>query len=131
MKLNRQTILLRRVRVYARHGVEAQEQLTGAYFYVDMAVDTDFSTALQTDDLTGTVSYADLFRCVKEEMAVPSRLVEHAAGRILERIFRECPSVTRIRLTLTKENPPMGADCHEAGIEVEAERGLNPDSTRA
>lgn len=122
METKRQTILLRRVRVYARHGVDAQEQLTGAYFYVDMAVDADFSTALRTDDLTGTVSYADLFRCVKEEMAFPSRLVEHAAGRILERVFHDFPSVARIRLTLTKENPPMGADCREAGVEVEAER---------
>ena len=122
MELKRQTILLRRVRIYARHGVDAQERLTGAYFYVDMAVETDFSVALRTDNLCGTVSYADLFRCIKEEMAVPSQLLEHVAGRILQRIFRDFPAISRIRLTLTKENPPMGADCPEAGVELEAER---------
>lgn len=122
MKLTRQTIILRRVRVYARHGVDAQERLTGACFYVDMAAETDFSTALRNDELSGTVSYADLFRCVREEMAIPSQLVEHAAGRIIARVFREFPAVSRIRLTLTKENPPMGADCREAGVEIEAER---------
>ena len=55
-------------------------------------------------------------------MAVPSRLLEHVAGRILQRVFRECPTVARIRLKLTKENPPMRADCREAGIDIEAER---------
>ena len=122
MNINKHSILLRRVRVYARHGVAPQERLTGAYFYVDMAVDTDFSAAMRTDKLDGTVSYADLFQCIKEEMAVPSLLVEHVAGRILERVFRDFPAVSRIRLTLTKENPPMGADCREAGVEIEAER---------
>ena len=122
METKRQTILLRRVRVYARHGVAPQERLTGAYFYVDMAVDTDFSAAMRTDKLDGTVSYADLFQCIKEEMAVPSQLVEHVAGRILERVFRDFPAVSRIRLTLTKENPPMGADCREAGVEIETGR---------
>lgn len=122
METKRQTILLRRVRVYARHGVAPQERLTGAYFYVDMAVDTDFSAAMRTDKLDGTVSYADLFQCIKEEMAVPSQLVEHVAGRILERVFRDFPTVNHIRLTLTKENPPMGADCREAGVEIETER---------
>ncbi len=122
MNINKHSILLRRVRVYARHGVAPQERLTGAYFYVDMAVDADFSAAMRTDKLDGTVSYADLFQCIKEEMAVPSLLVEHVAGRILERVFRDFPAVSRIRLTLTKENPPMGADCREAGVEIEAER---------
>ena len=122
MNINKHSILLRRVRVYARHGVAPQERLTGAYFYVDMAVDADFSAAMRTDKLDGTVSYADLFQCIKEEMAVPSLLVEHVAGRILERVFRDFPAVSRIRLTLTKENPPMGADCSEAGVEIETGR---------
>ncbi len=52
----------------------------------------------------------------------PSKLLEHVAGRILQRLFDDFPSISRIRLTLTKENPPMGADCREAGVEIEAER---------
>ncbi len=122
MRIRTQTILLRRVRVFACHGVDPQERLTGAYFYVDLAVGTDYEAAMRADRLEATVSYADLFHCVKEEMAVPSLLLEHVAGRILERIFRDFPAVSRVRLTLTKENPPMGADCREAGVEVEAER---------
>lgn len=114
--------MLDRVKIHARHGVDPQERLTGAYFYVTMEADTDFSEAMRTDELPGTVSYAALCQCVREEMSVPSRLLEHVAGRILERIFKEFPTVSRIRLNLMKENPPMRADCREAGIAVEAER---------
>ena len=45
-----------RVRFYAHHGVDPQEQLTGAYFHVGMEADTDFNEAMQTDRLEGTVS---------------------------------------------------------------------------
>ena len=111
MKVKNSRILLPRVRFYAHHGVDPQEQLTG-----------DFNEAMQTDRLEGTVSYADLYESIKTEMDIPSKLLEHVAGRILQRLFDDFPSISRIRLTLTKENPPMGADCREAGVEIEAER---------
>ena len=115
MKVKNSRILLPRVRFYAHHGVDPQEQLTGAYFHVGIEADTDFNEAMQTDRLEGTVSYADLYESIKTEMDIPSKLLEHVAGRILQRLFDD-------RLALTKENPPMGADCREAGVEIEAER---------
>ena len=72
--------------------------------------------------MEGTVSYADLYESIKAEMDIPSKLLEHVAGRILQRLFDNFPSISRIHLTLTKENPPIGADCREAGVEIEAER---------
>ena len=122
MKVKNSRILLPRVRFYAHHGVDPQEQQTGAYFHVGMEADTDFNEAMQTDRLEGTVSYADLYESIKAEMDIPSKLLEHVAGRILQRLFDNFPSISRIHLTLTKENPPMGADCREAGVEIEAER---------
>ncbi len=122
MKVTNTRVLLQDVKIYARHGLDPQEQLTGACFYVSVEADTDFISAMQTDCIEGTVSYADIFRCVKEEMSVPSCLLEHVAGRILSRLFEDFPTISRIRLKLTKENPPMGADCHSAGVELEAVR---------
>lgn len=122
MKILRSSIILERAKFHARHGVLPQERLTGANFYVSMEAETDFHHAMETDELAGTISYATLHDLIKQEMDIPSQLIEHVADRILRRIFRECPAVTRIHLTLTKENPPMRADCREAGISVEAER---------
>lgn len=122
MQIKRSRILMPQVRFYAYHGVNPQERLTGAYFRVGVEIDTDFGEAMRTDRIEDTVSYADLYESVKAEMNVPSKLLEHVAGRILRRLFDEFPSISRIRLTLTKESPPMEAECREAGVEIEAKR---------
>lgn len=111
-------IFLKNVRFHAFHGVLEQEQTVGNDYLVNLTVDYDFSVAMRTDELTGTVSYADLFELLKEEMATPSRLLEHVAGRIGKRILAEYPLVGKIQLRITKVNPPMGADCDGAGVEV-------------
>jgi dihydroneopterin aldolase len=122
MKIEETSLLLENVKIFARHGVDPQEQETGAYYYITLKADCTFQSALTSDCLFDTVSYADLFLIIKEEMATPSRLLEHVAGRILERIFREQPMITKVRLEILKENPPMGADCRGAGVRVCAAR---------
>ena len=113
-------LILDSVRIYAYHGVMPQEAKIGAYFRVSAELDTDFSRA--TDELDGTVSYADVFNVIKTEMATPSKLLEHVGGRIVTALFCNFPTVTRVKVRIMKENPPMGADCNGAGIEIEETR---------
>lgn len=115
-------ILLKSLKFYAYHGVDAQETTVGAYFTVNLKVKTNFTTAMQTDDLSGTISYADIYNLVKEEMQKPSQLLEHAGGRIIKRLFLEFPPIESIQLELIKDNPPIGAECAGAGVEIYQER---------
>lgn len=123
MNVTESAILLPQMRFYARHGVLPQEQQVGACFYVSLEVQTDFTHALLTDELEGTVSYADIHEAVRQEMAVSSRLLEHVAGRIVRRLYRDFPAIQGIRLELYKQNPPMGADCERAGVRLVTGRG--------
>ena len=66
-----------------------------------------------------TISYADLSNIVKREMAQPSALLEHVAGRIAKTVIQTYSTVESVWLRLTKVNPPMGADCSGAGVELE------------
>lgn len=122
MRVTETTILLPEMRFYARHGVDPQEQTVGAYFTVNLEIKTDFIHALEKDDLNGTINYASVHQTVKEEMEIPSQLLEHAAGRIAQRLFHEFPTISALSLELYKENPPMGADCKQAGVRIKAER---------
>lgn len=115
-------IILKDIRIFAHHGVLPQERAVGAYFTLNLRIQTDFSRALATDDLAGTISYADAFEVVKAEMAVPSQLLEQVAGRICQALFDRFPAAEAIHLELLKENPPMGADCAGAGISLDVER---------
>lgn len=122
MHITNTVIRLDDVKLFAHHGALPQERATGAYFYISLRVETDFGAALHTDELAGTVSYAALFDTVREEMGVPSALLEHVAGRIARRILERFSMVSAVWLSLTKENPPMGADCRGAGVELRAQR---------
>ncbi len=115
-------IILKDIRIFAHHGVLPQERAVGAYFTLNLRIQTDFSRAQATDDLAGTISYADAFEVVKAEMAVPSQLLEHVAGRICQALFDRFPEAAAIHLELLKENPPMGADCAGAGVALDVER---------
>lgn len=111
-------IEVKEARFYAFHGVLPQERRVGGWFTVTLRVGYDWSQAAETDDVADTLNYADLYALVKREMAVPSKLLEHVAGRIATSVKTCYPNVTSLDLWLTKENPPMGADCKGAGVEM-------------
>ena len=51
-------------------------------------------------------------------MGIPSKLLEHVCGRIVERLFRDFPAIEEVEIKLSKRNPPMGADIDAAGVEM-------------
>ena len=68
------------------------------------------------------MSIAENVARIKAEMAIPSQLIEHVANRIIQRLFKDFPTIEQIALKLSKRNPPMGADIDAATIEVIMER---------
>ncbi|MQO10685.1 dihydroneopterin aldolase [Prevotella copri] len=118
MKLMSSKIYLRNVRFHAFHGVLPQEGIVGNDYLVNLVLDYDFSSAMQTDELQGTLNYAEVYQKVREEMTVPSKLLEHVAGRIAHRLFSDFPEIQKLQLSITKVNPPMSADSDGAGVEV-------------
>lgn len=70
-------IILRNLHIYGYHGVAPQEQLVGNDFVINLRLLADFSAAIYSDNVSDTVSYADVYEAVKEEMKQPSKLLEH------------------------------------------------------
>lgn len=118
MRLTASYIHLRQVRFHAFHGVLSQERQVGADFVLDLKVGYPLEQAMQSDEVTDTLNYAALYDLVAYEMQQPSKLLEHVAGRMAEAIGKTFPQVTSIDLELIKLNPPMGADCEGASVEI-------------
>jgi dihydroneopterin aldolase len=122
MQITDMYIRMEGMKFYAFHGVLPQENLVGANFYIDLKLKTDFTRAAETDELAGTVSYADIHTVVKEEMKIPSKLLEHVCQRIARRLFHDFPTIETIDISLFKENPPMGACAKRVGVEASYRR---------
>ena len=102
------------IRVYAYHGCLAEEATIGGHFQVDVQVEGDFTEAERSDDLSSTVDYGRVTAIVREQMAIRSDLIEHAAGRILTALKGEWNPDLQWRIRLVKERPPIQGDVAQA-----------------
>lgn len=109
-------ITLDDIRLYAYHGVMEQERRVGGWYTLSLVVDYPFEEALHSDNVADTANYAVMYDIVKSEMAVPSNLLEHVAGRIARRLMEVFPRMERVSVRLKKDNPPMSANCSGAGV---------------
>lgn len=98
------------IRLFASHGCLKEESIIGSDYSVDLAVWADLSKASKTDLLSDTVDYVHLHKIVKEEMKIPSKLLEHVNTRIISRIFNEIQAIEEVRVSVAKINPPIGGD---------------------
>lgn len=112
------TITLRGMRFFAHHGVGEQEKAVGNRFEVTLSVTCDMADAMSSDDLSGTVNYAELYATVEQEMAIQSQLLENVAWRIANAIKKSFPKVNGGTVTVTKVTPPFKCDIQGVDVTV-------------
>jgi len=115
-------IFLKNIRLYAYHGCLDEEEKIGSDYEVNVVVHTELEKSSFSDELSDTVDYVSLHAIVKEEMAVRAKLLEKVADRIIKRIFREHEEVSRARVKVAKQNPPIGGNVEEVAVALELER---------
>ncbi len=113
-------IHLEAIQLYAYHGCLPEEALIGSNYSVDVMIETDFTLAANTDDLSQTIDYCVVFNIVKEEMAIRANLLENVATRIVNRLKNELKELHKVTITVTKLNPPMNGNVKGVSIIVEA-----------
>lgn len=118
MTIQSSYIFLENISFYAYHGVLPQETVVGNEFLVNLKLKVNVEHAAQTDEIENTVSYADVYDVLKEEMIIPSKLLEHVCGRMAKRLFDEFPAIDELNIKLSKRHPPMSADIDSAGVEM-------------
>jgi dihydroneopterin aldolase len=59
---------------------------------------------------------------VKEEMRISSKLLEHVAKRIIDRIFLEVKMVKKVTVSVSKINPPIGGDVEMVTVVLSSKR---------
>lgn len=114
-------IFIENLKIYAYHGVLPEESIIGTYYFVNAEFHADLWKAADTDDLNDGISYADLNDIIRQEMLIPSKLLENVAGRIIKKIHEKFPQISFVKIKITKTAPPMNGECSGASVEFSAE----------
>ena len=122
MQIDKYNIELRDVHLFAHHGVMPQEQKIGAWFTIDIKLEISDHGCASSDEIEGTVSYADVFDILRQEMEIPSRLLEHVCQRISRKLYDTFEQIATIEITLCKDTPPMGGDRLKAAVTLTSKR---------
>jgi 7,8-dihydroneopterin aldolase/epimerase/oxygenase len=103
-------IRLKKIAVFAYHGLYAEEARLGQRFNISLDCAIDLSEAGKTDDLKHGVSYADLAALV-QEIAVSERfhIIEALGERIAEAILAKQPRIAAIAVTVEKPAAAIAA----------------------
>ena len=112
-------IVLEGMRFYGFHGVNPEERVLGQEYLVDLAVEIDLGPAGRSDRLEDTISYAHIYRAVREVMeGEPRNLLEAAAQSIADRVLSEFP-VNSVAVRVKKPHPPIrGSVIENATVEI-------------
>lgn len=108
--------------MYANHGCLTEEEKIGSDYLVNLEVEANLETAALTDNLQDTVDYVHLNKIVKQQMMIRSKLLEHVGKRIIDSIYAEIPSVAKIKVSVSKVNPPIGGDVAEVSVTLRSKR---------
>lgn len=112
-------ILIEDLKIFAKHGVLQEENVVGTYYLVNLEIEANIWKASQTDALEDTINYAEINDIIHQEMAIPSKLLEHVIGRIFSKLEQNFPQITAMKIKLTKVNPPMKGEMKGVSIEME------------
>lgn len=107
------------VRLFALHGLYAEEAVAGNWYSLDCWVAIDGKKIARADNISGTVNYESLFWILKYEMAIRAQLLERVAERIRDNILEQFPSVHGFHLRLGKIAPPIDGRMGRASIVLE------------
>ena len=119
------TISVLDIRVYAYHGCLPEETKIGSDYEVNVVVDFDIKQSSESDKLQHTVDYVSINTIVKQEMARPSKLLEHVVARILNKIIEKYPMISSVEVGVAKKNPPINGDVREVVVKDRRSKKMN------
>ena len=115
-------IALEQMEFWAYHGCFTEEQVIGTRFMIDLYIETDTSKAELSDDLNDTINYQSVYKVVKNEMQIPSKLLEHLGRIILTSVFTRFPKISYAIIKISKLNPALGGKIGSVSVNLEEKR---------
>ncbi len=118
------SIFISGLSLHAYHGVMPHEGKVGQSFKLDLLLDIDLGEASRSDRLAHTVSYDQVAAVATEAFCGQRyRLIEAAAGAVIDAILRKFPKIARVRITIHKPHAPIASTFDDVGVVIARSRG--------
>lgn len=118
-------IEIRRLEVYAHHGVFESEKTQGQRFLLDLVLDADTHIPASTDDLGDAVDYARVVRDVARLVrSTRFNLLETLAARIVDHLLR-IPRIAAASVRITKPDVVLDEKVGEVAVTVRRSRPIH------
>ncbi|WP_127143376.1 dihydroneopterin aldolase [Pelagibacterium montanilacus] len=112
-------IILAGLAFYGYHGVMMEENALGQRFRIDLELGMDLGPAAKADEVSATISYADVYDLVKEAFEERRfKLIEALGLHIMQRLFGRFDRLDWIRIRVRKPEAPLPIVAGEAAIEI-------------
>ena len=119
-----QKIQIKGLRVYGYHGVLEHEREEGQYFIVDASIKVDVERASATDDISNTVSYAEIAQLIAENVRNnPVNLLETLSQRLADEVLAASgPWAKKVKITVSKPDAPIDLYLDTVSVTAKAKR---------
>ena len=112
------SIRLTGLRVFAFHGVLAEEQASGQEFVIDVTVFADLSEAGAGDDLSDTIDYGDLATAIHNRVSTERwNLLERVAERVADLVLEDERSAG-VEVTIHKPAAPIPVPFEDVAVSL-------------
>lgn len=117
-------IILKGMQFYGYHGVLPEEKRLGQRFEVDMELVTNLKPAGETDDLSLSVSYAEVFSLVEGVVTgQPFALLEALAETLAQQVLQSFSTVEQVKVRVKKPGAPIPGNFAYMAVEINRARG--------
>ena len=116
-------ISIKRLKIFAHHGVYDFEKKNGQTFYVDVRLFCNLQNAGRKDSLENTINYALVCEDVEDFFVKNTYdLIETTAERLAVYLLNKYNAVKEITLTVHKPEAPIGQSFEDISVEVTRKR---------
>tara|TARA_Y100001970_G_C13663932_1_gene569687 strand:+ start:206 stop:568 length:363 start_codon:yes stop_codon:yes gene_type:complete len=95
------------IKLWARVGVLEKERELGQFFNLDIFLWTDFKNCTENDDIKKTIDYSKLIKVIKDQAKKTYCFTIEKYSNDILKIINEEFQLKRIKIILTKCNPPI------------------------
>ena len=108
---------------FGYHGCLPEERQQGQKFFVDVKLYLDLKKAGNSDNLTATVNYAEVYGKVQAIIeGRPYKTIEAVAEKITEALFAAYSILANVKVTVHKPEAPIPGIFQDVSVTIERSR---------